>query len=119
MTGIKYGPCKNWGKKKSVVLFGNRQYTLEETPKWTNLGRFADGMEVLQDLATAAKSAMERAQLAYESDESAFTWPRTQEGLVQGYPDKEALVVDSEEVGERVMGMLREGIWLQEEEEEE
>ena len=28
----------NWGKKKSIVLFGNRQYTLEETTKWTNLG---------------------------------------------------------------------------------
>ena len=37
----------------------------------------------------------------------------------QGYPDKEALVVDSEEAVERVMGLLREGIWLQEEEEEE
>ena len=41
MVGIKYGPCKNWRKKKSIVLFGNRQYTLEESRKWTNLGQFA------------------------------------------------------------------------------
>ena len=67
---------------------------------------------------TAAKSVMDRTQSAYDSDESAFTWPRTQEGLDQGYPDMEALVIDGEEAGKRVMGLLREGIWLREEEEE-
>ena len=67
----------------------------------------------------ALKSAMDRTQSAYDSDESAFTWLKMQEGLDQRYPDKEALIIDSEEAGDRVMGMLREGIWLQEEEEEE
>ena len=60
----------------------------------------------------AAMSAMDRTQSAYDSDESAFTWPMTQEGLNQRSPDKEALVIDSEEAGEWVMEMLREGIWL-------
>ena len=67
----------------------------------------------------AAKSAMERTQLAHGSDESAFTWTRTQEGLDQGYSDKETLVIDGEEAGERIMWMLREGLWLEEEGEEE
>ena len=66
----------------------------------------------------AVKSAMERTQSAYDSHESAFTCPRMQQGLGQRYPDKGALVTDGE-AGEGVMGMLREGIWLQEEEEEE
>ena len=114
MTGIKYEPCTDWGKKKSVVLFGNRQNTLEETTEWTSLGRFAAGMEGGQALAEAAKLAFERTQSVYDSDESAFTWPRTQEGLDQRYPDKETLVIDGEEAGERIMGMLREGYWLQE-----
>ena len=73
MAGIKYGPCKNWGKKRSIVLFGNRQYTLEEITKWTNLGRFAAGMPEADRLNEAAKSAMDRTQSAYGSDESAFT----------------------------------------------
>ena len=119
MAGIKYGPCKNWGKKNSIVLFGNRQYRLEETTKWTNLKWFAAGMPEWDILKDAFMSAMEQTQSAYNSDKSAFTWPRTQEGLYQGYPDKEALVIDSEEAGKRVMRLLREGIWLQEEEEEE
>ena len=91
---------------------------MEETTNWTNLGRFAAGMVEADRLEEADKSAMDRTQSAYDLDESAFTWPRTQEGLDQRYPDKEALVIDGEEVEERVMGMLREGIWLQEGEEE-
>ena len=55
MAGMKYGPCKNWGNKKSIVLFGNRQYTLEETTKWTNLERFAAGMPEADRLNEAAK----------------------------------------------------------------
>ena len=87
--------------------------------KWTNLGQFAAGMPEWDRFKNAVTLAMGRTQSAYDSDESAFTWPRTQEGLDQRYPDKEALVIDGEEAGERVMGLLREGIWLQEEEEEE
>ena len=82
MAGVKYGPYKNWGKKKSIVLFRNRQYTLKEKTKWTNLGRFAIGMPEAHRLEEAAKSAMNMTQLAYDSDKSAFTWLRTQEGLV-------------------------------------
>ena len=77
MAGIKYRPCKNWGKKKSIVLFGNRQYALEETKKWTNLGRLAAGMPKWDRMKEVVKSAMERTQLAYGSDESAFAWTRT------------------------------------------
>lgn len=119
MTGIKYRPCTDCGKKKSVVLFGNRQYTLEETTKWSNLGRFAARIVGGQALPDAAKLAFERTQSAYDSDESVFTWPTTQEGLDQMYLDKETLVIDGEEVGERIMGMLKEGHWLQEEGDEE
>ena len=67
----------------------------------------------------AAKSAMDRTQSAYDSDKSAFTWPRTQEGLDQRYPNKETLVMDGEVAWERIMGMLRERLWLEEEGEEE
>ena len=92
---------------------------MEETTKWTKLGRCAAGMSEADRLNEAAKSAMDRTQSAYGWDESAFKWPRTQEGLDQGYADKEALVIDVAEEGERVIGLLREGIWLQEKEEEE
>ena len=77
------------------------------------------GIPEWDKLRDAVTSAMDRTQSAYDSDESAFTWPRTQEGLDQGYPDKEDLIIDSEEAGERVIEMLRERIWLHEEEEEE
>ena len=119
MAGVKYGPCKNWGKKKSIVLFRNRQYTLKEKMKWTNLGRFEVRMPKADRMEEAAKSAMDMTQSAYDSDKSAFTWPRIQEGLNQRYPNKETLAIDSEEAGERVMRMLRERLWLQEEGEEE
>ena len=118
MAGIIYGPGQDWGKKSSIVLFGNRQYTLGETTKWTHLGWFAAGMPVWDRLKDAVTSAMGRTQSAYDSDESALTWPRMQEGLDQGYPYKEAVIVDGEEAGERVVGLLRERIWFQEEEEE-
>ena len=55
----------------------------------------------------AAKSAIDRTHSVYNSDESAFTWPRTQEGLGQRYPYQEALVIDTEEAGGRVLGLLR------------
>ena len=87
--------------------------------RWTNLGRFAAGMPELDRIKDVVKSAMDRTQLAYDSDKSAFTYPGTQEGLDQRYLEKEALIIDSEEVGERVRWMLREGSWLHEEEEEE
>ena len=61
-------------------------------------------------LKDAVTSAMDRTQSAYDVDESALTWPRTQEGLDQGHPDKEALVIDGEEAGERIMWLLKEGI---------
>lgn len=77
--------------------------------RWTNSGRLGDGMEVWRDLVSAAESASIWTMSVNDSDELAFTWPRTQEGLDQRYPDKEALVTNSEQAEERIMGMLREG----------
>ena len=81
--------------------------------------RFAAGMLGEEEMIKAAKSAFDRTQSTYDSDESAFTWPRTQERLDQKYPDKENLLIDGKEAGERIMGLLREGLWLEEEGEEE
>ena len=57
MAKIRYGPCTNWGQKKSTILFGTRQYVLEEASKWTNLGRFAGDQEGHEELMEVTKKA--------------------------------------------------------------
>ena len=118
MAKIRYGPCTNWGQKKSTILFGTRQYVLEEAAKWTNLGRFAGDQEGREELMGVTKRAQAKASISQQYGEVVFTWPRTQEEMDQMYPDKETLVVDGEEAVARVMGLLVEGTWLKEEAEE-
>ena len=57
MSKIRYGPCTNWGQKKSTILFGTRQYTLDEATKWTNLRKFIAGTEGHQELVAVAAEA--------------------------------------------------------------
>ena len=38
---VMFGPVEDWGKK-SILVSGGRQYTLEECSKWVNHGKFQD-----------------------------------------------------------------------------
>ena len=38
---VMFGPVVDWGKK-SILVSGGRQYTLEECSKWVNHGKFQD-----------------------------------------------------------------------------
>ena len=38
---VMVGPVEHWGKK-SILVNGGRQYTLEECSKWVNHGKFQD-----------------------------------------------------------------------------
>ena len=112
MSKIRYGPCANWGQKKSTILFETRQYTLDESTRWTNMAKFMAGTEDHEKLFAVAAEAFGEACMTQMSGESVFDWPQTQEDLDRRYPDKEHIVVDGEEAVERLMGLLREGTWL-------
>ena len=112
MSKIRYGPCANWSQKKSIILFGTSQYTLYELKKYTHLGKFMAGTEDHQELVAAAAEAFGKACMTQMSGESVFTCPQTQEELDRRYLDKEHNVVDGKEAVERLMGLLREGTWL-------
>ena len=60
-----------------MVVQGGRQYILDGFAKWTNLGKFTSGTEEHRELQEIAACALIRTQATQESDESAFTWPRT------------------------------------------
>ena len=72
MSKIRYGPCANWGQKKSTILFGTRQYTLDESTKWTNMGKFTAGTEDHQKLVAAAAEAFGEACMTQMSGKSLF-----------------------------------------------
>ena len=82
------------------------------------MGRFASGQEGHEELIEVTKKAQPEALISQQSEETVFTWPRTQEEMDRMYPDKETLVVDGEEAVMRVMGLLKEGTCLKEEVEE-
>ena len=85
---------------------------LDESTKWTNMGKFTAGMEDHQKLVAAAAEAFGEACMTQMSVESVFDWPQTQEDLDRRSSDKEHIEVDGKEVVERLMGLLREGTWL-------
>ena len=62
---VMFGPVKDWGKK-SILVSGGRQYTLEGYSKWVNHSKFQDfqaSSQRTQDL----KSFGEDDQLEFES----------------------------------------------------
>ena len=62
---VMFGPVVDWGKK-SILVSGGRQYTLEECSKWVNHGKFQDllaASQRTQDL----KSVGEGDKLEFES----------------------------------------------------
>ena len=81
------------------------------------MGKFAAGTEDHQKLVEAATEAFGEACMTQMSVESVFDWPHTLEELDRSYPDKEHIMVDGEEAVERLMGLLREGTWLVEDNE--
>ena len=76
------------------------------------MGKFTAGTEDHKKLVATAAEAFGEACMTQMSGESVFDWPQTQEELDRRYPNKEHIVVDGEEAVERLMGLLREGTWL-------
>ena len=82
---------------------------MDESTKWTNIGKLMAGTEDHQKLVAVAAEALGEACMTQMTGESVFDWPQTKEELDRRYPDKEHIVVDGEEAVERLIGLLREG----------
>ena len=62
---VMFGPVEDWGKK-SILVSGGRQYTLEEYFKWVNQGNFQD-LQAASQRTQDLKSIREADQLEFES----------------------------------------------------
>lgn len=95
-------------------MHGGRQYKLEEVTKWKNLGKFAEGnerRELEEFLATQVSRAKEASIASTEG--TVFTWDLTQKTIDEIAPDVERVTTDEEAV-ERVVTLIKEGLWVQE-----
>ena len=72
------GPLKDWGKK-SVVISGGTQYTLEDmtTAGWKKLGRLREVQNALHQAAEAGKKIFEKDKTALH-----LKWLETEGGEV-------------------------------------
>ena len=62
---VMFGPVEDRGKK-SILVSGGRQYTLEEWSKWVNHGKFQD-LQAASQRTQDLKSFVEVDQLEFES----------------------------------------------------
>ena len=62
---VMFGPVEDWGKK-SILVSGGRQYTLEESSKWVNHGKFQD-LQAASQRTQDLKSFGESEQLEFQS----------------------------------------------------
>ena len=69
---IKFGPCRDWGKK-SILIHGQRQYCLEEMGGWVKEGGDRNGVfqarggEIILNQAVAGMSQARGAEGAYDT----------------------------------------------------
>ena len=62
---VMFGAVVGWGKK-SILVSGRRQYTLEECSKWVNHGKFQD-LEAVSQRTQDLKSFGDANRLEFES----------------------------------------------------
>lgn len=111
---IKYRPCTNWGKSR-VLVHKRRQYKLEEVTKWTNLGKFeeADKKRQLHELLLMLVDRAKEATITF-SEGTVHTWDLSQKVIDEVASEIELVTENGKEVVERVVRLLREGLWVQE-----
>ena len=113
---IKFGPCRDWGKK-SILIHGQRQYCLEEMGGWETEGGDRNGVFQARGGEIILNQAVVRISQARGQKE-----PMTQAGIDALTTDVVYLDTRTEEGITRYLDMLSAGgemMWLQEEEGEE
>ena len=113
---IKFGPCRDWGKK-SILIHGQRQYCLEEMGGWVKEGGDRNGVFQARGGEIILNQAVVGMSQARGQKE-----PMTQVGIDALTTEVVYLDTRTDEGITRCLDMLSGGgemMWLQEEEGEE